>query len=408
MNINYEKTIQLLQSQSKFQIKPGLERIAEIMKLLENPQEKIKIIHIAGTNGKGSVCAILSSILTTAGFKTGLYTSPHLVEYTERIKINNKDISKSDFSAYVEKINTIAEQNHIDLTEFEILTAVAYLYFAEQKVDFAIIETGLGGRFDATNICKNPLMSVITSISFDHTDRLGNTIEKIAYEKSGIIKDNSTVITASSNQGFNTIKSIANEKNAKLETPSAEIDFIFENNVNYAIINNKKYEFPLMGLYQKENLALAIKAIEIINKDEINENTLTSGLKNVNWHARFQYIKERNILIDGAHNPDGAKQLSDNLNYYFPDRKKIFIYSTINTKDYINIAKTLFKENDEIYYLKFTHKNAVPFEKYKNDVTFLKNIKPLEQCELNEILNKEELKVITGSLYMIGEIFPLL
>ncbi len=408
MNINYEKTIQLLQSQSKFQIKPGLERIAEIMKLLENPQEKIKIIHIAGTNGKGSVCAILSSILTTAGFKTGLYTSPHLVEYTERIKINNKDISKSDFSAYVQKINTIAEQNHIDLTEFEILTAVAYLYFAEQKVDFAIIETGLGGRFDATNICKNPLMSVITSISFDHTDRLGNTIEKIAYEKSGIIKDNSTVITSSSNQGFKIIKSIANEKNAKLEIPSAEIDFIFENNVNYAIINNKKYEFPLMGLYQKENLALAIKAIERINKDEINENALISGLKNVNWHARFQYIKERNILIDGAHNPDGAKQLSDNLNYYFPDRKKTFIYSTINTKDYINIAKTLFNENDEIYYLKFSHKNAVSFEEYKNNVTFLKNIKPLEQRELNEILKKEELKVITGSLYMIGEIFPLL
>lgn len=408
MNINYEKTIQLLQSQSKFQIKPGLERIAEIMKLLENPQDKIKIIHIAGTNGKGSVCAILSSILTSAGFKTGLYTSPHLVEYTERIKINNEDISKPDFSAYVEKINTIAEQNQIDLTEFEILTAVAYLYFAEKNVDFAIIETGLGGRFDATNICKNPLISIITSISLDHTDRLGNTIEKIAYEKSGIIKDNSTLITSLSNKGFNTIKSIANEKNAKLEITSAQIDFTFENNVNYAIINNKKYEFPLMGLYQKENLALAVKAIEIINKNEINENAIINGLKNVSWNARFQYIKGRNILIDGAHNPDGAKQLSDNLNYYFPDRKKIFIYSTINTKDYTSIAKTLFKENDEIYYLKFNHKNAVLFEKYKNDVTFLKNIKPLGQCELNEILKKEELKVITGSLYMIGEIFPLL
>lgn len=408
MNINYEKTIQLLQSQSKFQIKPGLERIAEIMKLLENPQDKIKIIHIAGTNGKGSVCAILSSILTSAGFKTGLYTSPHLVEYTERIKINNEDISKQEFSVYVEKINTIAEQNHIDLTEFEILTAVAYLYFAEKNVDFAIIETGLGGRFDATNICTNPLISIITSISLDHTDRLGNTIEKIAYEKSGIIKDNSTLITSLSNKGFNTIKSIANEKNAKLEITSAQIDFTFENNVNYAIINNKKYEFPLMGLYQKENLALAVKAIEIINKNEINENAIINGLKNVSWNARFQYIKGRNILIDGAHNPDGAKQLSDNLNYYFPDSKKIFIYSTINTKDYTSIAKALFKENDEIYYLKFNHKNAVLFEKYKNDVTFLKNIKPLEQCELNEILKKEELKVITGSLYMIGEIFPLL
>ena len=186
--MNYEQAKELLTSQGKFHIKLGLERVQAVLKLLKNPQDKVKIIHVAGTNGKGSVCSIVANILKCAGYKVGLYTSPHLVEYTERIRINNEEIPQNIFADYIEKICNLADEHEIHLTEFEILTVMAYKYFADNKVKIAVIETGLGGRFDATNVTKKTFISVITSISLDHTDRLGDTVEKIAFEKEGIIK----------------------------------------------------------------------------------------------------------------------------------------------------------------------------------------------------------------------------
>ena len=200
----YNKAINTLTSQGKFYINLGLERIEQILNLLNNPQDNLKCIHVAGTNGKGSVCAIIATVLQNNGTKVGLYTSPHIFEYTERIKINNVEISKEDFAKYVSRVCEIAD----NLTEFEILTAAAFKYFYDKKVDYVVLETGLGGRYDATNVCEDTL-SIITSISLDHTDRLGNTYEQIAYEKAGIIKENSTVITATYNNGFETIKQVA-------------------------------------------------------------------------------------------------------------------------------------------------------------------------------------------------------
>ncbi len=401
---NYEDSKTLLTSQGKFYINLGLDRIKAVLELLGNPQEKLKIIHVAGTNGKGSVCAILSNILTKSGYKTGLYTSPHLVEYTERIKIDNNEISQNDFARYVREICTVADKNKIDLTEFEILTACAYKYFADNKIDIAITETGLGGRYDATNVCSHPILEIITSISLDHTDRLGNTIEEIAFEKAGIIKEKSVLITAKNNNGFNILEDVCKQKNAKLETVENDIDMIFENGTNYAVINGKRYEFPLIGLYQKQNLALVLKAVEILKEKGYTIN-LKDGLKTVKWQARLEYLKDKNILVDGAHNPDGARELKKSLDYYFKNQKKIFVYSVINTKDYVNIAKILFKPDDEIYFYEFKHNNAVSFSEYTKNVSWLKNIKKLDIAELDGILNKPELKVITGSLYMIGELY---
>ena len=389
----YKQTVELLQSQGKFYINLGLERIEFVLEKLGNPQNNMKVIHIAGTNGKGSVASTLANILKCAGFNVGLYTSPHLVEYTERIKINNNEISKDDFAKYVSKVCTIAD----DLTEFEILTAAAFKYFSDKKVDYVVLETGLGGRYDATNVCKNAL-SIITSISLDHTDRLGNTYEKIAYEKAGIIKENSTVIVANYNNGFETIKDVAKNKNAKLISVNYEVEMKYESAQNYAVIDGKKYEFPLLGLYQKQNLALVIEACRVLN---IDFEAIKEGLKTAKWPARLEYRKEKNILIDGAHNPDSALELRKSLDFYFKDEKKIFIYSTIDTKDYKAIAEILFNVDDEIYYLEFNHKNAVSFEQYKKDVPNLK-IKKVENIE--ELLKSKELKIITGSLYMIGEI----
>lgn len=400
--MNYEQAKELLTSQGKFYINLGLERIQAILKLIGNPQDKIKIIHVAGTNGKGSVSSILANILKCAGYKTGLYTSPHLVEYTERIKINNIDISKEDFAAYIEKICTLAEKKNIHLTEFEILTAIAFKYFADNKVKIAVIETGLGGRFDATNVCKKPILSIITSISLDHTDRLGNTIEKIAFEKAGIIKPKSTIITEISNQGFKVIKNAAEEKKAKLIIATNYVNMNYENGNNYVSIEDIKCEFPLLGLYQKANLSIVLQAVEFL---KIKTEAIIEGLKTAKWPARLEFIKDKNLLIDGAHNPDAAKELKKSLDYYFNNQKRIFLYSTLNTKDYKEIAKILFNEDDEIYFYEFNNKNAISFEEYKNNNPQLRNIKHFNKDQLKEFLLKPELKIVTGSLYMIGELY---
>lgn len=390
----YEQIVELLQSQGKFYINLGLERIETALQKLDNPHKNLKVIHIAGTNGKGSVASTLANILRCAGFKVGLYTSPHLVEYTERIKINNVEILKEDFAKYVSCVCEIAD----NLTEFEILTAVAFKYFSDKKVDYVVLETGLGGRYDATNVCED-ILSIITSISLDHTDRLGDTYEKIAYEKAGIIKENSTVITATYNKGFETIKQVASEKNAKLLAVDYEVEMEYTNAQNYAVIAAEKFEFPLLGLYQRQNLALVLEACRVLN---ISFDYIKEGLKTAKWAARLEYKKEKNILIDGAHNPDSALELRKSLDFYFKNEKKIFIYSTIDTKDYKAIADILFTKDDEIYYLEFNHKNAVSFEQYVKDVSHL-NIKKVENLE--ELLKRSELKVITGSLYMVGEFY---
>ena len=409
MNLNYEETIKLLTSQGKFYINLGLERILSIMNLLGNPQENLKIIHIAGTNGKGSVSAVLSEILKSAGYKTGLYTSPHLVEYTERIQINNRQISKDEFSKYVSEICDLSEKHNIDLTEFEILTAAAFKYFYDNKVDIAIMETGMGGRFDATNICKNPILCIITSISKDHTDRLGANIEEIAFEKAGIIKENSEVIISPLNAGFEVIKKKSQACHARLVKSQNEINTVFEGRKNYAFLNfpRGKYEFSLLGLYQRKNLALIEQAVNVLKQKEfkVSNSAVKTALKNVKWPARLEYISEKNLVIDGAHNPDGALELKKSLDYYFKDEKRLFIYSTISTKDYVTSSNILFKPEDEIYFYEFNHKNAVMFEEYKSKMPQLKNLNKLNINKLDEILKKDCLKVVTGSLYMIGEIY---
>lgn len=401
----YKKTVSMLQSQGKFYINLGLERVLALLELIGNPQNKLNVIHIAGTNGKGSVCACLSTILSKNGYRVGAYTSPHLVEYTERIKINGVEISKEDFANYIERICNIADKNNIELTEFEILTCCAFLYFAQNNVDYVILETGLGGRFDATNVCKKVVASVITSISLDHIDRLGNTIDKIAFEKAGIIKANCPIICSENNLGIEVIKAVTKEQNAKLYISKKTVKTIFEDGINYAIFNNNKYEFSLFGLYQEENLSLVLKTLEVIDKNLLKKEVLKNALKNVRWDARLEYIKQKNLLIDGAHNPDAAKELRKSLDYYFTNQKRIFIYSTIKTKDYVTIAKTLFDKDDEVYYIEFNYPTAVSFEEYKKEVDFLTNLKKIEKKDIEKLLNKKELKILTGSFYMIGEVY---
>lgn len=392
----YSKIEKILLKQGKFYISLELDRIKAILNLLDNPQNKLKIIHIAGTNGKGSVSSMLNQILIENGYCVGLFTSPHLIKYNERIKINGTDISDDDFYKLTKEITELADKNKIHLTEFEILTAIMYKYFADKKTNYAIIEVGLGGRFDATNVINNPVLSIITSISLDHTEKLGDTIEKIAFEKAGIIKQNCPVIFDKDNLGKKILKQVAKEKNAKIYNPQkAEIIYDRKNFIKY---ENTSYELGLMGKYQEQNGALAICASKVLN---INEKFLKKGLKNVKWKCRFEYIKDKNIIIDGCHNPDGAKKLKQSLDFYFPETNRIFIYTSLKNKDYKTIQKNLFNKKDTVFHFNMKDNKFLDISDIEKATKSL-NIKELEKLIKNK--NSKDLLIICGSLYAIGDI----
>ncbi len=384
--MNYTDAINDITTQGKFRICLGLERIYQLLDLLGNPQDRLKCIQVAGTNGKGSVCTMLSAILQEAGYKTGLYTSPHIFEYTERIKINGDDITKEDFGSYYTEIIKISEENNINPTEFEILTAIMFKYFADNNIDIAIIETGLGGRFDATNVLKTNLCAIITHIDLDHTDRLGNTKDEIAVEKAGIIKPNSIIITS---EGYEGIKDRADEVNAlfTLTSPFVEQEYIDA--------------LPLKGEHQRENLALALTAMNYLFRD-ITESTIISGLKKVKNPCRFQYIKEKNLIVDGAHNPNCFQALSENLDRYFQNEKRNYIFGCLNTKDYKKMLSYITNDlnKNELYVYKFNNPNSVCYETINDFV-------PCKKLEnISDVINKEDLTVVCGSFYMINELIP--
>lgn len=378
----YEDAVKLLTSVGKFHISLGLERMVKILELLGNPQKCLKFIHVAGTNGKGSVCSILSSILTCAGKKVGLYTSPHLFKYTERIQICGEPISDNDFAKYVFEISKLADDNSIDLTEFEILTTVMFKYFADNNLDVVVLETGLGGRFDGTNVIEKNLCSIITHIDFDHTDRLGDTLDKIAYEKAGIIKSGCSCIVF---EGKEVYYDVAQSLGAPLIVIAP-----FKNTQNLA----------LKGIHQQENLSLALAAIETVFP-EIPQNVIDEGLKKVKHPGRFQYIEAKNLIIDGAHNPNGINALKQSLDMYFPNQKRRFIFGCLKNKDYKQMVNSLFELGDLVYFYHFKHANSC-------DYADLSVVSPVESRELTSEIeidfNDGYLNIICGSLYMISEL----
>lgn len=376
--MEYLEAIEKLSSKGMFFIDLSLDRITLVLEKLGNPQDELKYIHVAGTNGKGSTCSIIASILEEAGYKVGLYTSPHIYDYTERIKINGIEISKKDFTLLFEKVLSL----NIDLTEFETITAIMFLYFQKNNVDIVVLETGLGGRFDATNVIKNNLCSVITQIDLDHTDRLGKTKDEIAFEKAGIIKENCPVITS---MGYEVIRDRANELNSAfiLTSPYVPQDFV--------------ESLSLKGLHQIENLALALTVINYLFK-EINETIIKLGLKKVKNPYRFQYFPEKNLIVDASHNPNGIKALKDNLDYYFPNKKRRFVFGCLKNKDYEKMMNILFEPEDEIYLNEFDYPNACKF----NDLIDKCPYKAIKYS--NQNLTPDKLNIICGSFYMIGKL----
>lgn len=307
--MNYNEALSYIHQIPKFRRPLGNENLSKLLKAMGNPQDGLKFIHVAGTNGKGSTSAMIAEILKQSGYKTGLFTSPFIEVFNERMRIDGINISNSDLSVYTERVKNAMEQNNAPVSEFAFVTAAAFLYFYEKQCDFVVLEVGMGGKLDATNVISESLVSVICKIGFDHTQYLGNTLEEIALEKCGIIRRGGTVVSYTNGSLNSLIKDYAKKMGAEL---------IFAENAegekNGFIYKEKKYPLSLKGAYQLQNAAVALEVIDVLRKKGVNitDNDVLEGLKTVRWEARFEFVAD-NVIIDGGHNIDGIKALKKSL-----------------------------------------------------------------------------------------------
>jgi dihydrofolate synthase / folylpolyglutamate synthase len=371
------------------------------------------LIHVAGTNGKGSVCAMIESILCEAGCTTGLYISPHLVKMTERIRINKKSISKKIFAKKTSELKNIIKKNKASY--FEALTLIAAKIFEEKKVEVIILETGLGGRLDATNAFETNVQA-ITGISKEHEQFLGKTIHKIAFEKAGIIKKNGIVAVSKKNKGYSTIKKMIQKNNALEINPITEFISLDETGTKFNSITPiamKNAKTNLIGTHQSENAEIALAVIHALKKKfkiKITNNAIKKGLMHVHWPARTQVLSKKPLIIlDGAHNPRGVKKLFETIKH-LKYQKLICVFGCLKTKNLEEMSKQVFA--DEIIAVKFNHKKAVSgtaIEKAVKKNGKTKNVQTEKNVsyalkKAGKLAKKNDLILVFGSLYLAGEL----
>lgn len=326
----------------------GLERMNILLKKLGNPQDDLKVIHVAGTNGKGSICRYVYEVLQAAGYQTGLYTSPYIEVFNERIEFNGAYISDEDLNRCTEivlaKSEEMVKEGDESPTEFEVVTAIAFLYFKEQKADYVVLEVGLGGRGDSTNVVKNPLACIIASISLDHTDRLGNTIPEIAFEKAGIIKEGCPVISSTDREDA---KAVFSKRAAELGAPFYDAQQLsckiceqtLEGYCFETEILGQKYdiEISMLGKHQTQNALAALYALALLNEQgsiTVTMEAVKQGFKRAKQIGRFEILKRNPfVIIDGAHNPDGSKALREAVNLHFEGKKILMTVGILQDKD---------------------------------------------------------------------------
>jgi len=421
--MDFEEIMRYIKEVGKGGINLGLDRISYILDKIGNPQKNLKVIHVAGTNGKGSVCAMLNNILIEQGYKVGLYISPHLERFTERIKIDNQELDLDEFSKYFEKIKKVIDHmisfGFEPPTEFEIITAFALDYFNEKGLDYVILEVGLGGRFDATNVV-NPLVSVITSISYDHIDRLGATLTEIAYEKAGIIKENGLVVLYP--QRYEDVKKVIKRecllKAAGLKEVEVEDIKKKESSINCQRFDYKDFKditINLLGEHQILNATTAIETLSALREKGVfvSEKNMRTGLLKTKWPGRIEILsKEPLFIIDGAHNVDGATVLKDFIQKNLKDMDIILIFGLLKDKDVDGIINVIVPIGRDIVLTKPLSDRALdPYELYQK----IKGINPHSNLYIEEEVNKAVLKALelsgkdkaiiaTGSLYLIGDV----
>jgi dihydrofolate synthase/folylpolyglutamate synthase len=411
----------------KFGSHLGLDRIEALLELLGNPHKSIKTIHIAGTNGKGSSAAMTDTILREAGFKTGLYTSPYLERFTERIRIDGEEISQHDVAKLITHMEPLIEklvlQGFEHPTEFEVITAAAFYYFKEEGVDFAVMEVGLGGRLDATNVIT-PEVALITPVGMDHKDRLGDTLGKIAFEKAGIIKEDiPTVVSYQQGEALDVILKTANGKNSTPYVFGKDFSFTRKNGLmDYKglFLNLNDIKINLIGNHQLINGASVIALMEVLNTKgyNINNEAIRKGLGSVKWPGRMEVISsEPLVMLDGAHNHEGIVVLIDGLKDYFPQKKYVFALGVLQDKEVDKIIERIAPISSRIFTMTPDSDRSLPAgELMKLFDRFIRG-KGLKGVPLDAIdstaediyrvissIKPDEMLIFCGSLYLIGRI----
>lgn len=369
--MNYEDALKYIHSINWTFCKPGLDRISELCEKLGNPERKLRFIHIAGTNGKGSTSSMLASVLSEAGYKVGLYTSPYIYRFNERMRVNGKDIPDSTLTDITEFVKPIADAMADKPTEFELITAIAFEYFMREGCDVVVLEAGMGGRLDSTNVIRNPLLSVITGISLDHTSFLGDTVEAIAYEKAGIIKDRAPILFGgSSDEAYRAISEVAEKQNSELYTVNYNELQIKSAELSGSIFDykdRKNLEIKLLGLYQPRNASIVCEAVDILNTRGLNisEAALRSGLSKALWRARFEIInKEPTVIFDGAHNPEGIYAAVESIIEYFGKRRVVVLSGVLADKDFRAIAQDISRVASHAFTITPDNPRALSADKY--------------------------------------------
>lgn len=416
--MNYNEALQYIHSLGKFGSKPGLERIEKMLSLMGNPQKQLEFIHVAGTNGKGSTSTMLASCLEESGRNVGLYTSPFVTEFNERIRINGQNISNEDLSRYTEYTINLAKEVFSDeypITEFEFITALSFKYFADKQCDIVVLEVGLGGRLDATNVIDSPKASVIVKIDLDHTGVLGDTIEKIAAEKCGIIKKGCPVVTTSENEPsvLEVISKKAQECESQVFLNGSDKAEIIASDIdgNVFTFEGREYRTKMPGIHQVYNAVTAIKTLKVAYPEMPYENVY-NGIKKAGLAARCEVIsKEPLLMLDGSHNPNGTKALADLL-------EKNDIYEAVGIlgfmadKDVSDALEKVLKHFKKVYTVTVeSNPRAMSAEDLANVCKTLgveAEAVADYKTAVTKALNKNKNTVVFGSLYLAGDIRPIL
>lgn len=406
--------LQYLKSLDSKGIRLDLDPIRRVLAGLGHPERRYQAVLVAGTNGKGSISAMAASVLRETGLNVGLYTSPHLIDFRERIRVNGRMISRPDLYSLINEVRLNSKE---DLTYFEFLTVLAFLYFCRRKVDIAVLEIGMGGRLDATNVV-DPLVSVISNISLEHSEFLGNTLESITREKAGIIRQNGTCVTAAQNAiVIRTLEGICRERQAGLYRVGKDIRFRNLKNGGF-FYSGPKWRFsrivpPLIGAHQVRNTATALAALEILSAKgiPIESRAVLEGLAKTRWEGRLETILERpRVVVDGAHNPAGAAALADALENCFSYRRLILVFGALRGKDFGAMLKRLGTLTDRIILTGIRTERALkPADlscsagRYFNRIEVAANAEAALNAALSQA-GPSDLICITGSLYLVGEV----
>jgi dihydrofolate synthase/folylpolyglutamate synthase len=432
--VNYSQAEEYLNSFVNYEQIPGisyaqpgysLRHVEELLNRMGNPQLAARTIHIAGTKGKGSVAAMIAQVLSSSGYKTGLYTSPHFHTLRERISIDGRLISEAEFAAAMVEVEPFIESMKQDasfrqLTYFEALTVLAFAYFQKKHVDFQVLEVGLGGRLDATNVVPNPTVCIITSISLDHTQILGNTIGEIAREKAGIIKSGCwVVISPQPQKAASVITDICREKEAKVVQVGKDItwhktggDLHHQSLIIESKTGRYQVNIPLLGDFQLENTATAVAALEILGSESIaiGPANIAQGLAQIKWPGRFQIVQDHpTVVIDGAHNVESMKRLVNNVEAYFPEKQVFLVFGTSCDKDIPGIVNELVSLSPRVIVTQASHSRAAPNSTLAAEFT-KRGIEPEVKETVAQAIfralslaGKTDTICVTGSLFVVAE-----